>query len=98
MVPDDMDSSATVGSIQITGYALNYRSRLLNFNAGMIKRRYQSILMDRLDSSPVVALLGSRQVGKTTLALALSHDKPTHYLDLELPSDVASWWKEFFLF
>jgi len=89
MVPDDMDSPATVGSIPITGYALNYRSRFLNFNAGMIKRRYQSILMDRLDSSPVVALLGSRQVGKTTLALALSHDKPTHYLDLELPSDVA---------
>ncbi|MCF6353628.1 MAG: ATP-binding protein [Candidatus Polarisedimenticolaceae bacterium] len=41
---------------------------------------------------PVVALLGSRQVGKTTLALEISKDytdKPTSYLDLELDSDLA---------
>jgi predicted AAA+ superfamily ATPase len=37
----------------------------------------------------VVALLGSRQVGKTTLAHDLKLEKPTHYLDLERPSDVA---------
>tara|TARA_B110000881_G_scaffold220378_1_gene245323 strand:+ start:1323 stop:2441 length:1119 start_codon:yes stop_codon:yes gene_type:complete len=36
-----------------------------------------------------VALLGSRQAGKTTLAKGLKLDKPTHYLDLERPSDVA---------
>jgi hypothetical protein len=36
-----------------------------------------------------VALLGSRQVGKTTLARALKLDKPVQYLDLERPSDVA---------
>lgn len=45
--------------------------------------------MERLAGSPVVALLGSRQVGKTTLAQALDLEKPTHYLDLERPSDVA---------
>ena len=38
---------------------------------------------------PVVALLGSRQVGKTTLAKALDIGKARHYLDLERPSDLA---------
>lgn len=37
----------------------------------------------------MVAILGSRQVGKTTLALELSTEKPTHYLDLERPSDLS---------
>lgn len=45
--------------------------------------------MERLAGNPVVALLGSRQVGKTTLAQALKPGKPCHYLDLERPSDVA---------
>lgn len=45
--------------------------------------------MERLAGSPVVALLGSRQVGKTTLAQELDLGKPSHYLDLERPSDVA---------
>ncbi len=39
--------------------------------------------------TPVVTLLGSRQVGKTTLARELKLEKPTHYLDLERPSDLA---------
>lgn len=55
----------------------------------MIKRKHLSLLMERLDNSPVVALLGSRQVGKTTLAHAIEPKKPTHYFDLERPSDVA---------
>jgi predicted AAA+ superfamily ATPase len=38
---------------------------------------------------PVVALLGSRQVGKTTLSRELQIAKATHYLDLERPSDLA---------
>ncbi len=36
-----------------------------------------------------MALLGARQVGKTTLARGLNIGKPTHYLDLERPSDAA---------
>lgn len=55
----------------------------------MIQRRLASVLRERLDAFPVVALLGSRQVGKTTLAMGLHADKATHYLDLELPSDAA---------
>jgi predicted AAA+ superfamily ATPase len=36
-----------------------------------------------------VALLGSRQAGKTTLARTLTLNKPIVYLDLERPSDLA---------
>jgi predicted AAA+ superfamily ATPase len=42
-----------------------------------------------LDKVPVVALIGPRQVGKTTLALSFAEkaSKPCTYLDLELDSD-----------
>jgi len=55
----------------------------------MIRRHLESPLLQRLSTTPVVALLGSRQVGKTTLARELKLDKPTHYIDLERPSDLA---------
>jgi len=45
----------------------------------------------QLELVPVVALLGARQVGKTTLAREISHlaDGPIHHFDLEDPSDLA---------
>jgi predicted AAA+ superfamily ATPase len=52
-------------------------------------------LLETLSYSPAVALLGPRQVGKTTLALALGKHiakhvaKPTLYLDLESEQDRA---------
>lgn len=55
----------------------------------MLPRRLHHELVRRLEQVPAVALLGSRQVGKTTLARALEVGKPTHYLDLERPSDLA---------
>lgn len=55
----------------------------------MILRNIEPSLIARLSSAPVVALLGSRQVGKTTLARRLDIGKPSHYLDLERPSDFA---------
>lgn len=42
-----------------------------------------------LRHSPAVALLGPRQVGKTTLALALGQKRPSVYLDLEDDDDRA---------
>lgn len=44
-----------------------------------------------LDEFPVVALLGARQVGKTTLAreLATAHRDPVAWFDLEDPADLA---------
>lgn len=55
----------------------------------MIKRSCLQKLVHALQAMPVVALLGPRQVGKTTLAMAIETmvDKPTSYLDLELDSD-----------
>lgn len=55
----------------------------------MIERRASRRLTKLLGTSPVVALLGPRQVGKTTLARSLAADqsRDTLYLDLERPSD-----------
>lgn len=55
----------------------------------MIQRHLEPVLLRRLATTPVVVLLGSRQVGKTTLARGLLMGQPTHYLDLERPSDIA---------
>jgi predicted AAA+ superfamily ATPase len=53
----------------------------------MIPRRIQSLVRDRLEHLPAVALLGPRQVGKTTMALAIAADRKSVYLDLESPLD-----------
>lgn len=55
----------------------------------MIERACQKKLLQALQVMPVVALLGPRQVGKTTLAMAIAETmgKPVTYLDLELDSD-----------
>src|SRR5205814_173675 len=57
----------------------------------MIKRRIFDTVVSSLGKFPAVAILGCRQVGKTTLALQLekSIGKPTDYFDLELPEDRA---------
>jgi predicted AAA+ superfamily ATPase len=55
----------------------------------MIKREMQERLYGAIEAMPVVALLGPRQVGKTTLAIEVSHrvKKKASYLDLESDSD-----------
>lgn len=57
----------------------------------MIPRLAQARLSRLLDRYPAVALLGPRQVGKTTLALEIGRRRAGRavYLDLELPSDHA---------
>ena len=57
----------------------------------MIERELQRVLINALLNMPVVALLGPRQAGKTTLALQIAQavGKETAYLDLELDSDLA---------
>jgi predicted AAA+ superfamily ATPase len=55
----------------------------------MIPRHLARTVTKRLGQSPVVVLLGPRQVGKTTLARSLEVGKPVQYLDLERPSDLA---------
>ncbi len=53
----------------------------------MILRHKLQIVRTRLDQFPAVALLGPRQVGKTTLAGHISEERPSVYLDLEYPAD-----------
>lgn len=56
----------------------------------MIKRILKIEIEHSLKKFPVVSIIGSRQVGKTTLAKEIlkSAGKNALYLDLELPSDV----------
>lgn len=55
----------------------------------MIERQLLPELRTALHESPAVALLGPRQVGKTTLALAVARETPSIYLDLESTADLA---------
>lgn len=55
----------------------------------MIQRRLGNRIKSLLERHPAVALLGPRQVGKTTLALSLGASGTSAYLDLETPSDRA---------
>ncbi|MCH8566794.1 MAG: ATP-binding protein [Balneolales bacterium] len=54
-------------------------------------RRKESIITELLSDSPVVAITGARQVGKTTLALQIARkrQKEALYLDLESPRDLS---------
>lgn len=55
----------------------------------MIPRRLYHQVEAALAESPAVALLGPRQVGKTTLALQIASSRPSIYLDLESERDRA---------
>ncbi|HEY5465309.1 MAG TPA: ATP-binding protein [Hanamia sp.] len=56
----------------------------------MIQRQLQKEITALMKQYPAVAILGARQVGKTTLAkqIAATQKKPSLYLDLENPLDV----------
>jgi predicted AAA+ superfamily ATPase len=56
-----------------------------------IRRKIEPEIVATLRHFPAVAILGPRQVGKTTLAMAIADDlgESALYLDLELPSDRA---------
>lgn len=55
----------------------------------MIARRVASQIASRLEHMPAVALIGPRQVGKTTLAVEIAKNRPAVYLDLESTEDMA---------
>ncbi len=54
----------------------------------MIEREITDYLRESIKKVPAVALLGPRQVGKTTLARHLANEWDSHYLDLESPEDL----------
>lgn len=54
----------------------------------MIDRRLEELVKERLRRTSSVALLGPRQVGKTTLAFSICESLPAVYLDLENTNDL----------
>ncbi len=55
---------------------------------GMIDRQVTEKLQATIAHVPAVALLGARQVGKTTLAKTIAKNIDSIYLDLEAPEDL----------
>ncbi len=55
----------------------------------MIKRKCLQLVENKIKHFPAVALLGPRQVGKTTLARQIAKTRPSLYLDLENYQDLA---------
>lgn len=53
----------------------------------MYQRIAANQIIQRLEQNPAVAILGPRQIGKTTLALEITKGRPSVYLDLENPED-----------
>ena len=56
---------------------------------GMLERWITKRLQKSISRNPAVALLGARQVGKTTLSKVIAQDREALYLDLETPRDMA---------
>lgn len=54
----------------------------------MIKRYLEEKIHSALAINPSVALIGPRQVGKTTLAIKIAETFPSVYLDLENRLDI----------
>jgi uncharacterized protein len=47
------------------------------------RKKYLELLATRIEHNPVVALLGPRQIGKTTLAQQFMAGRAARYFDLE---------------
>ena len=54
----------------------------------MLNRLIEETLLNTIEQSPAVVLVGARQVGKTTLAKRVAKDTNSVYLDLENPQDL----------
>lgn len=66
--------------------------------AAMIPRpHYLALIDERLRHNPVVALLGPRQSGKTTLARLYAEGKPGEFLALESHPKLGASWEGFAL-
>lgn len=55
----------------------------------MIPKKAQTIIESALSRQAAIAVIGPRQVGKTTLARTIADSKPSIYLDLEAAADRA---------
>ena len=55
----------------------------------IINRSLENTILEYIKYFPCVGVVGARQVGKTTLVKSIQSklQKPTQYIDLELPED-----------
>src|SRR3989338_4579406 len=81
-------SSLAPAKNQKSAHSLQFMERN-SIIARMISRSLTSRLADAIAHFPAVALLGPRQVGKTTLALEVGQSNHALYLDLESEQDRA---------
>ena len=63
---------------------------MVRFQPVIPRKQHVATVLQRLRAFPVVAILGPRQIGKTTLAqqVGRAYRGPTHRLDLESPADL----------
>jgi len=69
-------------------FALKNRNPFRGFHANVYMTTLFAVV-ETAKNVPVVALFGSRRVGKTRLTRSLDVGIPVHYLDLKRQSDVA---------
>ena len=73
----------------LTRYKFYIANLIFNVKyAIMYKRQLTSKIIANLANNPMVAILGPRQIGKTTLAHEIAKRQPSLYLDLENPIDL----------
>ncbi len=63
---------------------------MVSFVLVIPRSKHVEVILGRLKSFPAVAILGPRQIGKTTLAQQVARKAagPVHWLDLENPADL----------
>lgn len=63
---------------------------MVSFALMIPRSEHVEVILGRLQSFPAVAILGPRQIGKTTLAQQVARKAagPVHWLDLENPADL----------
>jgi len=86
-VLNDFQFRRSLGRLGVI-YTLQFRNESCKMQ-GMLERWITKRLEKNISRNPAVALLGARQVGKTTLAKTVAKDIPSIYLDLEYPKDLA---------
>lgn len=69
-------------------FILEYSDYPSDISSMIVRLAYQKRVEKALERSPICALLGPRQCGKTTLARAIAHETESHYYDLESPRDL----------
>ena len=82
------DSPGSYGRLDgILSSTLHFRNYCPELQ-GMISRWIANEIKRKIAQVPAVALLGARQVGKTTIAKTMSQGLDSIYLDLEAPEDL----------